>query len=211
MDTLSYFAFCFTSLITIVNPLSAAFVFVSITHHDSHAKKMAMIKRACKMAALILVVFALAGRWILEFFSITSEAFLIVGGMLLIRVGLRMLSSPEGNHEQDPKLRKEAILKEDISLVPLTIPMLSGPGAMATSILLMSQAENSMMLLALIVSILLVCLIAYVALSHSQLIVHRLGENGVNAVNKIMAVIVLVIGVQFILDGITTLASGWFM
>src|SRR3989338_6881928 len=125
---IALFLAAFSSLFTIVNPLSTAFIFLTITKGNTKREKKAIAKKASLTAAVVLVVFGLAGSHILNFFGITVDAFRIAGGIIIAAIGMQMLYSGARHfHSQDA--RKEAIAKEDVSVIPLAIPMMSGPGA----------------------------------------------------------------------------------
>lgn len=208
IDVATFFLGCFSSLFTIINPFSTASVFVTITRRDSEKKRRAMAKKACLTAALVLIIFALAGSAILGFFSITIEAFRIAGGILIVGVGYQMLKSNRKRFHSEEH-HKEAVKKDDVSIIPLAIPMLSGPGAITTSIVLMGDAQGLMQVGALFLAIFVVIIISYIVLSNSTRLVAYIGETGKDVIDKIMGLIVLVVGIQFIINGVNTLMIGW--
>lgn len=208
LTSLAFFFAALSSVFTIVNPISTATIFVSITKGDTRKKKLQMAKKASITAAIVLIIFAFVGNFILGFFNITVEAFRIAGGILIVRVGLNMLNSKETELSSEVE-RKEAIKKDDISIIPLAIPMLSGPGAMTTAIVLMSEAGSIFEVLFLVLAILIVCFMSYLILAEADLIQKYLGENGKKVVEKIMGLIVLVVGIQFIINGVGGLLTTW--
>ncbi len=195
-----YFFVVFSSLFTIINPISTAPVFLTITKGDSEKKKRKMAKKSSIVSAIVLIVFSLLGTYILSFFSITLEAFRIAGGLLVARVGFLMLTE-EPKPIASEKAKSEAIQKEDISIIPLAIPLLSGPGAMTTSIVLMTNTTNLIEKVILLFAIVVVCILTYIILSHASLIEKVVGENGKKVIEKILGLIVVVVGVQFVLNG----------
>jgi multiple antibiotic resistance protein len=211
----SFFIAAFSALFTIMNPLSTASVFLTITKKDSILKRRLIAKKACIASFIVLIAFALAGNLILSFFGITVDAFRIAGGLLIAKVGFGMLSSKNDGtkHIEDEKdAQKEAIEKDDVSLVPLAIPMLSGPGAMTTAIVLMGETggwlgHNLYLILSLVLAIILVCFVSYIILRQSVAIEKYIGKNEHDAINRIMGLIVLVIGVQFLINGILGVIS----
>lgn len=205
--TQTFFVIAFTSLFTIINPFSTASVFLTITKGDSKKEKTAMAKTACLAAALILVVFAFGGTLILDFFNISLDAFKIAAGLLVAGVGIKMIHSKR-EHFHSPKHKKQAMEKEDISIVPLAIPMMSGPGAMTAAIVLAGESTSNLDTISLIAAIIAVCLLTYIILANSNIISKYLKETGQQVINKVMGLIVLVIGVQFIINGITNILSG---
>ena len=118
----------------------------------------------------------------------------------------------KGNrHFRNPEEKKHAEEKEDISIIPLAIPMLSGPGAMATALVLMENANgNPIFILSIISSIIIICIIAYFLLIRAHLIDKYIGKTGINVIDKILGLIVLVIGIQFILSGLGGVIPFWF-
>jgi multiple antibiotic resistance protein len=206
---ITLFIASFSALFTIINPFSTASIFLSITKGDKQEKRKFMARKATLTAAIVLVVFALLGNFILDFFSITVEAFRIAGGIIVSIVGIRMIySKREVLHT--PKEKKEAVDKEDVSVIPLAIPMLSGPGAMTTVIVLMSESSDYVAKGIVLFTILLVCFLSYLILSKASVIDKYLGETRRSVIDRIMGLIVLVVGVQFIINGIEGLVVQWF-
>ena len=204
----AFFIVAFSSLFTIINPFSAAPLFLSITRYDSKQKKVAMARKASFTAAIVLIVFALAGNYILNFFDITVDAFRIAGGIIIGSIGLSMINAKRDYlHTENEK--KEAVSKEDVSIIPMAIPMLSGPGAMTTSLVLMREANSVIDAATLIFAIIIVCLLSYFILSRADYIGRYLGETGKHVSERIMGLIVLVVGVQFVINGIEGLLQAW--
>ena len=205
---IAFFLAAFSSLFTIINPFSAATLFLSITRYDSKQKKMAMARKASFTAAIVLIIFALAGNYILNFFGITIDAFRIAGGIIIGSIGLNMINAKRENLHTE-KEKKEAVTKEDVSIIPLAIPMLSGPGAMTTSLVLMRETNSFIDSATLIFAIIIVCLLSYFILSRADYIGRYLGETGKHVTERIMGLIVLVVGVQFVINGIGGLLQAW--
>ena len=203
---IAFFVLSLVSLFSIINPLSAATVFISITQSNTLKEKRAMAKKSVLIAAIVLVFFALAGNYILQFYSITLEAFRIAGGILIGYVGFEMLNYGKKTFKTK-KEEREAVLKKDVSIIPLAIPMMSGPGAITTSIVLMSQTQNIIQILMVLLAIVVVYGITYPVLYEANYYDKLLGENGRSVVEKITGFIVLVIGVQFVINGIMGLSG----
>ncbi len=209
ITSLALFFASFSSLFTIVNPFSAAFIYLTITKNNTRKEKIKIAKKACIIAAIVLVVFGLGGSYILSFFNITIEAFKIAGGIVIAAIGMQMIHTGR-KHFTSHAERKEAIEKEDVSVIPLAIPMLSGPGAMTTTIVLMGEADGIIAKTSILVAIVAVAAISYVILSKATAVHRYLGETGKTVIDKIMGLIVLVVGVEFIINGIGTLIAVWF-
>lgn len=205
-----FFVGAFTALFTITNPFSTASIFLTITQNDSHKKRKLIAKKACLAAAIVLTVFALAGTFILDFFSVTVDAFRIAGGILIARVGFGMLHSDRPFKNDMHK--EEAIAKDDISIIPLAIPMLSGPGALTTAIVLMGETGGWiggwMNIVATLLAIIVVSFVSYHVLKQSISMQKFIGHNERAVIDKIMGLIVLVVGIQFLINGIVGVVSG---
>lgn len=208
-EVIGFFLAAFISLFTIINPFSTASVFHTISPGISKKDRKFMAKRATFTAATILILFALLGTYILNLFSITIPAFQIAGGILIFGVGYRMIRSGR-IHFSDAKEEKHAIVKEDVSIIPLAIPMMSGPGAMTVAIVLMGDAgTNFYSIFSIILAIILVCYFTYFLLLRSHALDKLLGKTGLRVADKILGLIVIVIGVQFILNGLSTVIPIW--
>jgi multiple antibiotic resistance protein len=205
---LSFFLGAFAALLTIVNPFSTASIFLTITRGDSKRKKRTMVKKACWTAFFVLLIFAILGSYILSFFSITIDAFKIAGGILVTGVGLRMVRAKR-EHLPTEREKKAAADKEDISVIPLAIPMMSGPGAMATALVLMGSAETTFSSAMVLLAIISVILISYFVLVNASIVDKYLKESGKRVADRIMGLIVLVVGVQFIIDGVEGVVLSW--
>jgi len=189
----------FFGLIAIINPLSTAFVFSSITIGDTQKKKKEMAHRAVIVSSFVLIFFSITGFMIFNLFGITIEAFKIAGGLLISQVGFRMLDAKKKTTEEEIK---ESSRRDDISIIPIAIPMLSGPGAITTILVLNSNAPGVMERFALLFIPIIISIISYYFLIKADLLKKALGETGSNVVARLMGLIVVVMGIQFILNGI---------
>jgi multiple antibiotic resistance protein len=209
-ETISFFILALVSLFTIINPFSTASVFHTISEGNTRAEKKYMAKKATITAIITLSLFTFLGSYILTFFGITLAAFKIAGGILILGVALKMIKGTGNRHLTTEKEEDHAIDKEDVSIIPLAIPMISGPGAMATVMVLKQEAEGNVALLSMIIlAIITVCTTAYILLRNANAVDNYLGETGIKVTDKILGLIVLVIGVQFIINGLTTIITGW--
>ncbi len=189
----------FSSLFSVINPIEAAPIFVSLTAGMAgERRKMAL--RASTAAALILALFALTGGAIFSAFGITLPAFQIAGGILFTIMGLTTLREDE-RHE-----RAEVVLTRDPSIVPLGMPLIAGPGAISTVMVLVGQARDGGHRMALALAIAANILLTLVILLAAPKLVARIGVTGQRIVSKIMGLITAVIGVQFILNGVEAVA-----
>jgi len=185
----------FSSLFSIINPISCAPIFVSMTEHMAKERKRSAL-RASLAAGVTLAVFALMGGAIFGFFGITVPAFQIAGGILFAVMSIETLlkdtvEAPERTNG-------------DPSIVPMGIPMIAGPGAISTVMVLVGQAQSGFRLIALGTAILVNIALTLLILLASPWIANKLGITGQRIVNKIMGLMTAVIGVQFIINGSTT-------
>ena len=185
MDTVIPFALlCFTSLFTITSPLSTMPVFLTMTQSLDEKERRAVAIRATLVACCALLLFVLAGQFLFKFFGISTNGFRIVGGIIIFRIGFDMLQA-----KYTPmNLRKEEIKEyaNDVSVAPLGIPLLCGPGAIANAIVLMQEAYSFEMKTAVIVAIILVYLITFVLLRWAGVLVKFIGETGNNVMMRLM-------------------------
>jgi multiple antibiotic resistance protein len=203
MNLLNDFILAFVAILPVVNPFSKPPIFISITEGLTNAERSLQAFKACLYALIILLVSLLAGTFILEFFSISLPALQIAGGMLIARTGFQMLG-PQKEHHQTNMEEQESREKEDISFVPLAMPLLSGPGSMAVMINLATEVKYWAEWLVISIAAATVCIISYFVLVESLRLVRVLGVNGMNALSKLMGFLLLSIAVQFIINGTTT-------
>ena len=191
----------FSSLFAMVNPISAAPIFVELTRAHAERRRQMAIK-ACLAAAAALFLFATAGGAIFSFFGITVAAFKIVGGLIFTISSVRELlgDSPEKSAGEDRTA--------DPSIVPIGIPLIAGAGAISTVMMLSGQARDRLHQAALLGAIGANIVAALVVLLLAPTIVRRLGHSGQEILSKVMALLTAVIGVQFIVDGASIVIQG---
>lgn len=190
----------FSSLFSVVNPISGAPVFVSLTAHLSHGERRRAAVRAVLTGLATLAVFSAAGGAIFSFFGITVPAFQITGGILFALMSLRAL---EHGHEEVPETSAPG---RDPSIVPVGIPLIAGPGAISTVMVLVGQAGGASHRLALGGAIAATLAVTLAILLAAPAITRRLGDTGMKITNKVMALITAVIGIQFVINGATAVA-----
>jgi multiple antibiotic resistance protein len=201
---LSFAVLAFSSLLAIVNPLSAATIFVALAGgHSTHERRRA-VGTGLLTAALVLLVFALAGGAILSFFGITTHAFKIAGGIIFSAIGWDMLQARRSRVKATEEEEREGVEREEIGIIPLGLPTIAGPGAITTVIVLMGQAGSLPQVLAVYGSVALVLLITGATLLVAPMLLARFGQTGLNVMTRIMGLLVMVIGVQFVLDGLAS-------
>jgi len=192
---MAFFITSLISMVVIINPFSTIGTLISLTRGAGKGERERAAFMSSLVAFCVLVFFALSGFLVFQLYSITLEAFRIAGGMVLLIIGLRMFS---------PDAKKEAHAKYDrhAYVVPLAIPMTSGPGAITTSVVLASQASSAWFAIALWAAIFVACAINYIVLRFSSQVQRALGVDGTEAMTKIMGLLVCAVGVQFIITGL---------
>jgi multiple antibiotic resistance protein len=199
-DWLLFFVGTFISLFSIVDPLMAAPLFVTLTDGELPAEREKLARRASSYAFAILVLFFVTGSLILNFFQISIDALRIAGGLMILASAYGMLGQKES---LDADEQKEATTKEDVAFSPLAMPILSGPGAIAVIIGMTTNAGGfGTKYLLILLAILAVCISSYWTLCISDKIMQRLGSTMVKSFTRIMGFILLCIGVQFIVNGV---------
>lgn len=201
MDNIIPFALlCFTSFFTLVNPLGTMPIFLSMTDGLSNEERQAIARKATFVAFIILSAFTISGQYLFQFFGISTNGFRIAGGFVIFKIGYDMLQA----HFTHIKLneQEQQHYANDISITPLAIPMLCGPGAIANGIVLMEDANGLLMKAILIAVICLVFLVTYTILRASTRLVKLLGETGNNVLMRLMGLILMVIAVECFVSGI---------
>jgi multiple antibiotic resistance protein len=193
----------FVTLLVVVDPPGVVPIFVALTEAADAAKRRAIVKRAVIVALLVALFFLIAGRSLLSYLGVAIHAFAISGGVLLFATALPMLFGNRGGL-QAPEQNERTTAGEDIAIFPLAIPLLSGPGAIATILLLTSQAGGDIRrLLVLGVATALVYGVTLLMLHFGGSLMARIGEGKVHIVTRVMGIILAALAVQFILNGIT--------
>jgi multiple antibiotic resistance protein len=191
----------FTSVLFIVDPIAVVPTYLVITQGQDAAQRRLTARRACIAATIILVTFALAGKGIFGIFGITMPAFRIAGGLILWLVAMDMLHGSRSTQEGTAEI-VEGQAKEDVAVTPLAMPMLAGPGAISTVMVLSGQARTTSQTIAVYASILLTSLIAWLTLRAGERLVARMGQTGIRVMTRIMGLLLAAIAVQFVITGV---------
>lgn len=206
MDHLTTILLYFTSFLTLMNPMGIMPVFLTMTSELSKKERRSTALKAVVTATAVLVLFAFAGRYLFEFFGISVAGLKVVGGVLFFVMGYDML-----NARLSPmKIKEEDVEKyvDDISITPLGIPMIAGPGAITNAIVLMGDSADYTSKMMVIVSIILVSVTLLLVLFGAVGITRFLGDKGNKIMMKLMGLIVMVIAVEFFFSGITPYIQG---
>lgn len=199
-DLLPFALLCFTSFFTLTNPLGTMPVFLTMTNGMNDHERKAIVRRATIVSFITLMVFTFFGQFLFKFFGISSNGFRIAGGFIIFKIGFDMLQARYSN----AKLKEEEVktYADDISITPLAIPMLCGPGAIANAIMLMDDASTLSLKGTLIGIIALVYFITFLILQASTRLVRILGETGNNVMMRLMGLILMVIAVECFVSGL---------
>ncbi|HEY4120630.1 MAG TPA: MarC family protein [Byssovorax sp.] len=198
---LAFFTVCFPSMLSIVDPFAAAPIYLALTGRDERPEQRRTAMRATLTALVVLCLFAAAGTAIFGFFGITIPAFKLAGGALLFLMALDMMRAKPSGARSTLEERNEAQNQEEVGVIPIGVPVLSGPGAIATVMMWSSRASLVADKLALYVSVGLVCAITLVTLLSAARVVGFLGKVGINVITRIMGLILAASAAQFIIDG----------
>ena len=204
-ETLTFGLLCFTSFFTLINPLGVMPVFMTMTSSLDTKARNNTARKATIIAFITLVMFAFSGQILFDFFNISVNSFRVVGGIIYFIVGLDMLQARIGQI----KVGKEDIHKyvEDISITPLAIPMICGPGAITNAIILMEDAKSVDYQIALFAAVFVVMFLTFLILFGASKIINILGDTGNKVMMRLMGLIVMVIAVEFFFTGLTPIVQ----
>jgi len=192
----------FTSILFIVDPFAVIPTFLAMTMRDSPEQRRVLARRGAWTCAITLIAFAAGGSIIFTIFGITIGAFKIAGGVLIGLNALDMVQARRSQQRETAVETAEGIQKDDIGIMPLGVPMLAGPGAISTVMVLALGAKSTAATITVYVSIVLTAIITYVVLSAASMVERRLGQTGMRILTRLMGLVLAAIAVQFIVDGI---------
>lgn len=192
----------FVTLLVVVDPIGVAPLFVAITQNESRVQRRATLARAVFIAFAVTVFFLVAGRVLLEQLGVSVHAFAISGGILLFATAVPMLFGHRPVM-QGPERGQVDAQDEDHAVFPLAIPLLSGPGAIATILLLAGEAANQPWRIGLLVLVTgLVYLLSWLILGAADTLIHKLGRGRINVITRVLGIVLAALAVQYVLDGI---------
>lgn len=203
-EALAFSLSTLTTLFFVVDPFAAAPIYLSMTANDSAAHKRATALRAAIATFCTLALFAAVGGVIFKLLGISLGAFRIAGGLLLFLLAVDMLKAERSRQRTSPEEEAEGLDKADVSLFPLAIPMLAGPGAISTVMVLMSRVERVWHYGVIFASIAVTAVASYYILRGATMIERRLGHTGLNVLQRVMGLILAAVAVQFVLEGLHT-------
>jgi multiple antibiotic resistance protein len=207
MSLISNTFFSFVALFPIANPIGAVPVFYSLTAKETSSQRHQQAIQTATNVVLVLAVFLVAGKWILEFFGISLQVLRLAGGLLVAHTAWEMVTVRQ---RLTPSEKDEAMDKEDISFTPMAIPLISGPGAIGVVTSLSVSFNHWVEYLESLVGIVLIGISLYLCLVLGEPLINRLGKNGVGALNRVFGFFILAIGVRFIADSSISLLKEAF-
>ncbi len=199
--TILYLLITIAGIFVIVNPLTTAFAFLSLTTRMKEAKRKEIALKATKISTGLFFIFALLGGVIFQLFGITLAAFRIAGGIILFGIAMGMIRSKEKEEDDRKQTKPEGEIADDISVIPLAIPFISGPGSIATVMILTSEAPTIYHTGLVFVAVLITTVTCYYSMVYSKVIVRYLGDSGKQIITKVFGLILAVISVQFVING----------
>ena len=202
---LEYTVLALSSMFVIIDPIATVPAFLAMTPTDSPAQRIRMARVASFTAAGVLVAFSIGGKWIFQFLGITIPAFQMAGSIVLLLVALDMLRAKRSRVKATVEETDEGAAKEDIAITPLAVPMLAGPGAISTAILLHSRAENITQQVALVISIIGVCAATYAIFAISATGAKWLNPIALRLVERLMGLLLAAIAMQFLVNALKEL------
>lgn len=195
----------FGSVFALVDPFATIPAFLAMTVGADKAYRRRMARRAAWTCFLVLTCFALAGSLIFDFFGITLPAFEIAGGLILLLIGIDMLQAKRSQTQEVEPERQEGATKEDVGVTPLGIPMLAGPGAISTVMVLIGPQPKLWQAICIFAVIAVSALVSYWVLAAADKVRAFLGDTGIRILIRIMGLLLTAIAVQFFINGITHL------
>ncbi len=201
-DVLTFGLVAFSAIFFVVDPLAVLPIFLAMTANETPAQKRATALRAAITCGITLTVFAAAGSLIFRFFGITLGAFKIAGGVLLFLVALDMMQARPSRTRTTPEEQQEGIEKQDVAIIPLAIPLLSGPGSIATVMVLMTRHKQLVYTIPVFVSIFVTAVVTWLMLRGAEWLERRLSKTFMNVVTRVMGLILAAVAVEFVIGGI---------
>ena len=208
MSLLAFTFMAFSSLFVIVDPIAAIPAFLAMTARDTPEQRVRMARLACLVAAGVLLVFALVGKWIFQYLGITLPAFQMAASLVLLLVALDMIRAQRSRVQETAEETTAGTEKEDIAITPLAIPMLAGPGAISTAVLLHNQARGWEQSAALYVCIVAVCAASYVILRLSARGARWLSPIALRITTRIMGLLLAALAFQFLINAVNEVRKG---
>jgi len=204
-DIVQFSFVALSSIFFIVDPLATIPAFLVMTSDDTEQKRRRMARQAAWTCFLVLTIFSLAGTLIFKIFGITLPAFKIAGGLILFLVAMDMLQARRSGTQEVTEERLEGATKEEVGVTPLGIPMLAGPGAISTVMVLIGQSHNWWQAIPVFAAIAITAVASYMILAGANKVRRFLGETGIRILMRLMGLVLTAIAVQFVMNGFVDL------
>ncbi len=201
MEAITFFIYAFASIFVIVNPVAGLITFISLTSEMTVDERNASVKRSVAVACLLAIVFAVSGEFILRFFGITVDCLRVAGGILLFTVALDMMHARVSRESVTAEEIQDATRREDVSIFPIAIPLLTGPGAITTVILVMRAGAAPELKMLVILAILLTFALSYITFRFADRINRIMGVTGSLVITRVMGLLLGAIAVNFVSIG----------
>ena len=194
-----------SSIFFLVDPFAALPTFLAITEGADAARRKRIARKGALSALIVLGGFAFAGEAIFRLFGITLPAFELAGGIILLLIGLDMLQAKRSATQETVGDSEAASAKDDAGIVPMGIPMLAGPGAITSVMVLVGQAQNRWQMVAILVSIAITAVICFIVLGSATRVATVLGATGIRILVRIMGLLLVALAVQYFVNGMVDL------
>jgi multiple antibiotic resistance protein len=201
-DRLEFALIAVTSVFFLVDPFAVIPMFLAVTATSPAVERRLMARRSALTCAIVLSTFAAAGSLIFKLFGITLPAFKIAGGIILLQIGLEMLQARQSGTKATPEEQREGAQKEDASIIPLGIPMLAGPGAISTVMVLVGESHSWWQHGIVYATIVLSSYASFVILAGADRVRRYLGETGIRILMRLMGLLLVALAVQFVANGL---------
>jgi MarC family membrane protein len=204
-DDLRFAVLAFSALFLVVDPIAAVPIFVSITAGAARERRVAMARRAALVVFLTLAGFATAGRLVFQLFGISLGSFKIAGGLMLFLMSVDMMQARPSATRTTPAERAESRDFEDVAIVPLALPMMAGPGAIATVVVLTNRASNPLQTAFVIVAIAVTSLASWLLLNAASRAERLATTTTVRVIERVMGLVLAAVAVEFVFSGLRDL------
>jgi multiple antibiotic resistance protein len=198
---IEFFIAAFVTILSIVDPIGIIPIFKGLTFQYAPKERKAIIKKSVIFALVILLVFAIFGYFIFEFFGITLNAFKVAGGILIFKIGFDMLQGEIAKSKMTKEDKDEAYEREAVAMFPLGVPLLAGPGAISAVMIYMSNLNDITNQIFVVATIFIVMAVVYISLVFADKIFSRIGRIGSMAVMRLMGLILTAFAVQIFAQG----------
>jgi multiple antibiotic resistance protein len=195
-------------LFIIVDPLAGIPIFLAITPENTRNERRVMARRSCIIACIVIVFFVVAGSSILGYLGIKTPAVQICGGILLFLISLELLYGRSTGTETSSREKRLAEEKVDISVTPLAVPLLAGPGAIATALVFAGRADSGLSIAMLVLGAVMVFVIVYLFLHWADELADLIGALGMKIISRIVGLLLAFMSVQYVMDGFRAISCG---